>query len=202
MNKLTSAKRFQVVSASGEGCSIRSAVRMTGVAKNTVTKLLVELGAMCVESKIGSCGIYHAVPLGKQGEFGYGDVWTGVAMDAEIKLMPTWMIGKRDAGTARAFIEYLELRLADCVQITSDGLKVYLDAIDQLFRSNVDYAVLVKLFGDDKPQAEARDGRPQCTGTRQTAKINNPGKAQLHRAAEPHDANESAPIHAADERVL
>ena len=197
MNKLTSTKRSQVVSTLVEGCSIRSTVRMTGVAKNTVTKLLVDLGAVCsaeqdrlmrnlpcrrlqLDEIWSFCySKQKNLPVEKQGEFGYGGVWTWVGMDAETKIVPTWVIGKRDAGTARMFIEDLEPRLANGAQITSDGLKVYLDAIDDTFRLNVDYAMLIKMFGDDTRQSEARYSPPQCTGTRQTALIGNPDSKHI-----------------------
>ena len=185
MNKLTTQKRCAVVSALVEGCSIRSTVRMTGVAKNTVAKLLVDLGQVCEEfqnrtlrnlqckrlqlDEIWSFCYAKAkhVPEDKQGEFGYGDVWTWTAIDADTKLVPSWLVGNRDAGCAASFVNDLAGRLAHRVQLTTDGLRAYLDAIDGAFGGQVDYAMLVKLYGTD-PEAEKRYSPARCVGCGRT----------------------------------
>ncbi len=193
MNKLSTEKRCAVVSALVEGCSIRSTVRMTGVAKNTVTKLLVELGQVCSDfqdqtlrnlqckrlqlDEIWSFCYSKAknVPKEKQGEFGYGDVWTWVAIDADSKLVPSWMIGGRDAGCAGAFVDDLASRLANRVQLTTDGHKPYLNAVDDAFGGQVDYAMLVKIFGPSpEPKAEHRYSPAKCNGTRKAKVSGNP----------------------------
>jgi hypothetical protein len=137
MNTLTEAKRVQVIAALVEGNSIRATVRMTGVAKNTVTKLLVEVGTACAEyqdkvlrnlpcKRIQCDEIWNFcyakdknVPSDKQGQFGFGSVWTWAAIDAETKLIPSWQVGSRDAGTAFAFMHDLASRLRNRVQLTT-----------------------------------------------------------------------------------
>ncbi|MCE5321774.1 IS1 family transposase [bacterium] len=183
MNKLNTQQRIQVVAALVEGNSIRSTVRMTGVAKNTVVKLLVDLGEVCgqyqdevmrnLPCKRLQCDEVWAFCYSKQknvpdehkGEFGYGDVWTWTAIDADTKLIPTWLVGLRDAECASAFIEDLAGRLANRVQLTTDGLKLYLDAIENSFGGDVDYAMLVKMYGNERP-GEARYSPAECTGTK------------------------------------
>jgi hypothetical protein len=110
------------------------------------------------------------------GEFGYGDVWTWVAIDADSKLVPTWGVGRRDSATAHAFVRDLAARLTTRVQLTTDGHKVYLEAIDGAFGSAIDYAMLVKMY----------EG----------------GLHQLRGAPEPHDADADAPLHPPDQRLL
>ena len=191
MNKLSTEKRARIVSALVEGCSIRSTVRMTGVAKNTVTKLLVDLGQVCSEfqdrtlrnlackrlqlDEIWSFCYSKAknVPEDKKHTFGYGDVWTWVAIDADTKLVPSWLVGGRDAGCAEAFVNDLASRLANRVQLTTDGLKAYLDAVDTAFAGDVDYAMLVKLYGS-APEAERRYTPAKCNGTRRNQVSGNP----------------------------
>ncbi len=113
------------------------------------------------------------MPVKKQGQFGYGDVWTWVAIDAESKLIPTWFVGDRDAESANEFIKDLAPRLARRVQLTTDGLKVYVEAVDEAFRSNIDYAMLVKLFGEDRTEAH-RYSPPKCNGTKRRTVLGNP----------------------------
>jgi len=183
MNRLNDAKRVQVVAALVEGNSIRATVRMTGVAKNTIVKLLIQLGAACSEyqdrvfrnlklKRIQCDEIWSFIyakqknVTGKMLADGHaGDVWTWVAIDAETKLVPCWMVGGRDAGTARTFIDDLAGRLATRVQLTTDGHKAYLDAVEDAFGCGVDYAMLIKLYGNE-PETEVRYSPAQCIGTR------------------------------------
>jgi IS1 family transposase len=183
MNRLNDAKRAQVVAALVEGNSIRATVRMTGVAKNTIVKLLMQLGAACSEYqdrtlrnlklKRIQCDEIWSFIYAKQKnvrpsmlEHGHaGDVWTWVAIDAETKLVPSWMVGGRDAGTAKTFIGDLASRLATEVQLTTDGHKAYLDAVEDAFGCGVDYAMLIKLYGNE-PETEVRYSPAQCIGTR------------------------------------
>jgi IS1 family transposase len=180
MNKLDTAKRAQIVRALVEGCSIRSTSRMTGASKNTIAKLLVELGAACAEcldthlvnlnAKRVQCdeiwqfvgAKQKNVPVEKRDQFGIGDVWTWVAIDADSKLICSWLVGKRDPGCATAFIQDLATRLANRVQLTTDGLKMYLNAIADGFGNDIDYAMLVKVYGND-PAAEKRYSPAICT---------------------------------------
>ena len=182
INKLTSEKRSRVIAALVAGNSIRSTVRMTGVAKNTVVKLLRDVGQVCSEyqDKVMvdlPCKRVHVdeiwsfcyakqknVPEEYQGKFGYGDVWTWTAIDADTKLVPTWLVGGRDAGWGKLFIEDLAWRLRNRIQLTSDGHKVYLSAVDHTFGDEVDYVTLVKLYGPDKKEVQHRYSPSKVTG--------------------------------------
>lgn len=184
MNKLSTEKQGQVVAALVEGNSIRATVRMTGVSKNTIAKLLVELGAACADyldkalvnlncKRIQCDEIWSFcyakeknVPQEFQGKFGYGNVWTWVAMDADTKLIAAWMIGARDAGTAYAFVQDLAKRLSHRIQLTTDGHRAYLSAIEDAFGSEIDYAMLVKLYGSDR-ETEATYSPSECIGCRE-----------------------------------
>jgi IS1 family transposase len=196
MNKLDTTKRAQIVAALVEGCSIRSTVRMTGASKNTIAKLLIELGAACSEyldknlvnlnSKRIQCDeIWQFVgakaknvPAERRDEFGIGDVWTWVAIDADTKLICSWLVGKRDPGCATAFIQDLAGRLANRVQLTTDGLKMYLNAVADGFGEDIDYAMIVKVYGND-PAAEKRYSPAICTGCEKRAKIGNPDEKHI-----------------------
>lgn len=165
MNRLSPEKRRAVVASLVEGNSIRSTCRMTGVAKATVMKLLLDLGTVCsvyqdatlrdLPCKRIQCDeiwsfVYAKqknVPAHKRGEA--GDVWTWVALDSETKLVPSFHIGPRDLGSASYFMRELASRLRQRVQLTTDGNKVYLLAVDGAFGGEVDYAMLVKLYGSD-----------------------------------------------------
>jgi len=184
MNKLNTEKRRQVIASLVEGNGIRATVRMTGVSKNTIAKLLVELGAVCSEylnkalvnlnSKRIQCDEIWSfcyakeknVPEEKRGQFGFGDVWTWVGMDADSKLIVSWAVGGRDAGTAYGFIQDLAKRLSNRVQLTTDGHRPYLSAVEDNFGSEVDYAMLVKLYGNDR-ESEARYSPAECIGCRE-----------------------------------
>ena len=180
-----------VIAALVEGNSVRATSRMTGAAKGTILKLLAEVGEACEQyqsrvlrnlscKKIQCDEIWNFcyakaknVPADKQGQFGYGDVWTWVAIDADTKLIPTWTVGKRDAGTAFALIEDLAGRLKNRVQLTTDGLRVYLDAVESAFGSEIDYSMLIKMYGHDS--GEDRGYSPaECIGTRVVPIIGKP----------------------------
>ncbi len=181
MNRLTTEDRTRVVSSLVEGNSIRATVRMTGVAKNTVAKLLVDLGAVCSEyqdrvmhdlpcTRIECDEIWsfcyskeRNVPEEKRGEFGYGDVWTWVAIDADTKLVPSYRIGSRDIEDASAFMRDLAKRLNHRVQLTTDGHKAYLKAVRGAFEDEIDYAQLRKIYGND-PALSGRYSPAYCTG--------------------------------------
>lgn len=182
MNRLDSKKQAQVVTALVEGNSIRATVRMTGVAKNTVVKLLVELGAACSDYldehlRNLSC---ERVQVDEIWSFCYakaknvtpeikaknpfaGDVWTWVAIDADTKLIPSWIVGPRDGVTARFFVNDLAKRLANRIQLTSDGLSVYLTAVEKAFHGHVDYAMLQKIYADTS-EGQKRYSPAECIG--------------------------------------
>ncbi len=181
MNRLTTAKRVAVVAALVEGNSVRSTVRMTGVAKNTIAKLLVELGEACARYQDEhlrnlSCRRLQCdeiwsfvgakdknVPAEKQGKFGIGSVWTWTCIDAETKLIPAWLVSTRDAGAAYEFMQDVAARMTHRVQLTTDGHKPYLSAVEEAFGADIDYATLTKLYGVD-PNAERRYSPPVCLG--------------------------------------
>jgi len=195
MNRLSTARRSRVVAALVEGSSVRSVCRMTGTAKGTVLSLLVDLGAECenyqdrtlrnLKCKRIQCDelwqfIYakaRNVPEGMKGAFGVGDVWTWVALDADSKLVPSWAVGGRDGFTAAAFIRDLADRLSTRVQLTTDGHKVYLEAVEGAFGNDIDYAMLVKLYEGDSGKnraAERRYSPAVCTGSREQRITGNP----------------------------
>jgi len=181
MNKLDNTKRAQVIAALVEGCSIRATARMTDVARNTVNKLLVELGAACSEYLTKTlvnlkcqriqCDEIWAFCYAKQKNVTVemaekricGDVWTWVAMDADTKLVCSWMVGQRDPETARLFMDDLASRLTERVQLTTDGLKAYLTAVKGAFGNDIDYAMLVKIYGNST-DGQKRYSPATCIG--------------------------------------
>jgi len=197
MNRLTRDKQAQVLAALVEGNSIRATVRMTGVAKNTIVKLLAEAGRACAEyqdkvfrnlpCKRIQCDELWSfcyakeknVPEDKQGIFGYGDVWTFTAICADSKLVPSWHIGRRNLENATIFMKDLAGRLANRVQLTTDGHNMYLDAVERAFGVDVDFSQLVKIYGQTV-EGQKRYSPPQCTGTIKT-KIN--GNPDVHKVS-------------------
>lgn len=184
MNKLDIKKQAQIISALVEGNSIRATCRMTGAAKGTVLKLLADVGQACAEYQFKTLrnlpckrvqcdeiwSFCYAkdknVPEDKQGQFGYGDVWTFTALCADSKVVPTWRIGSRDLQTATEFMHKdLAGRMKNRIQLTTDGHRVYLDAVDNAFGSEVDFSQLIKLYGNEI-EREVRYSPAQCTGTR------------------------------------
>lgn len=182
MNQLDSKRRAQVVAALVEGNSIRATSRMTGIAQNTIIKLLTDLGAACVEyqdkvfrnltcRRIQCDEIWSFtyakqknVSPDKEGVFGYGDTWTWVALDADTKLVPCWLVGPRNADAALEFITDLKSRLANRVQLSTDGHKPYLTAVEAVFGSEIDYAMIVKIYGATTKKDETRYSPAQCIG--------------------------------------
>lgn len=185
MNKLPIEKRVQIINLLVEGNSLRAASRISGCSINTVTKLLVGVGAACqdyhnkimvnISAKKVQCDeiwsfVYSKqknIPEGKEGEA--GDVWTWVGIDADTKLVVSWLVGSRDANTACIFMNDIAKRLKNRIQLTTDGHKAYLEAVGNAFGSNIDYAQLIKMYGDEK-QNEKRYSPAQCTGIK-TKKI-------------------------------
>ena len=184
MNKLDRKSRAQILGMMVEGVSMQSITRLTGVSKNTAAKLLKDAGEACIAyhdehvrnlkakriqcDEIWSfCGMKEKnVPRGRRGSFGIGDVYTWTAIDSESKLIASYLVGKRDASYAKAFIDDLAERLASRVQITTDGHKAYLQAVEDAFGADVDYAMLVKLYGEPKLaySAERKYSPAQCCG--------------------------------------
>jgi len=182
MNKLTTEKRVQVINCLVEGNSIRATVRLTGVAKNTVVKLLADVGRACsifqdrafrgLSCKRIQCdevwsfvGAKEKNTTSETRAKGWGDCWTWTALDPDTKLIPCWYVGTRDAGAAYHFMHDLSARLANRVQLTTDGHKPYLNAVADAFGTDIDYAMLVKIYGEG-PKTEARYSPAQCMGAR------------------------------------
>jgi len=182
MNKLDTAKRVQILSMLCEGSSMRSISRVADVSINTVSKLLVDAGTACaafhddkvqgVTAKRVQCDeiwtFVHAkqknVPTAKAAPESVGDVWTWTALDADSKLIVSYLVGGRDADYALAFIDDLRSRLANRVQLTTDGHRAYLEAVEGAFGGDVDYAQLVKLYGAVPESAKGRYSPADCTG--------------------------------------
>ena len=151
MNRLDASRRAQVIRCLVEGNSIRATVRMTGAAKNTIGDLLINVGAACaryqdqvfrnLQLKRIQCDEIWSfcyakdknLPQDKQEVFGYGSVWTWTALDAETKLVPCWMVGPRTADAAKEFMMDLESRVSTRVQLTTDGHRAYLEAVETAF---------------------------------------------------------------------
>src|SRR5262245_62339310 len=164
MNQLPLSKRLAVVSALVEGSSLRATVRMTGVAMNTVLKLLVELGAACADlhdERIRDIDA-HRIQCDEIWQFvgakaknvsdekkaeGWGDCWTWTGIDADTKLIISWFLGPRDATSAWWFMRDLCSRIITRVQMTTDGFTAYLPAVEEAFASEIDFAQLVKVYG-------------------------------------------------------
>ena len=191
MNRLSLEERARILGMLTEGNSMRATSRMADVSINTVTKLLVDVGAACADyqnarlrnlaCKRIQCdeiwGFCYAkernVPAGKQDQYGYGDVWTWTALCPDTKLVPSWLVGRRDAFYAHAFASDLASRLSSRVQLTTDGHHAYLTAIEGAFGLDVDYGMLVKTYGQSE-EGERRYSPPVCTGALKRRIIGDP----------------------------
>ena len=191
MNRLPIAKRAVILGMLVEGSSLRSASRLADVSINTVSKLLVDVGTaswnyqdevlrnltcnriQCDEIWAFVYGKDKNLPAEKQGQFGYGSVWTWTALDADTKLIVSWLIGTRDADSAAMFMRGLASRLAHRTQLTTDGHKAYLTAVEDAFGADVDFSQLVKLYGA-APETETRYSPGECLGCKQQRIVGNP----------------------------
>jgi IS1 family transposase len=193
MNILATDKRAQILHHLVEGCSMRATCRLTGAAKKTVERMLISAGTACAvfmdkTMRNLPCKVLQVdevwsftkckqanVPDHLKGELGLGDTWTWIAMDSDTKLVPSFHVGKRDATDAYKFISDLAGRLASRVQLTSDGLKCYVQAVEDAFGADIDFAQLVKLYGNEHgPVTECRYSPPICIGARKTRITGNP----------------------------
>jgi IS1 family transposase len=196
MNRLAIEKRAQILALLVEGNSLRAVTRVADVSINTVSKLLVEAGRACAEyqdkafrnlpcRRIQCDEIWSFcyakeknVPVDKRGTFGFGDVWTWVAIDPDTKLVPSFIVGNRGAYTAQAFMNDLAGRLANRVQLTTDGHRVYLNAVENACGADIDYAMLVKLYGNDADE-ETRYSPAVCIGCQRVGIIGNPNPRHI-----------------------
>ena len=199
MNKLDTKTRKLILRCLVEGQSIRATARTADVSKNTVSKLLIDTGKACSDYQNK---VLHSLPCSRiqvdeVWSFIYakeknvsraksappeaGDVWTWTAICADTKLVPSWRIGDRSSETAIDFMDDLRGRLANRVQLTSDGHKAYLEAVEGAFGGDVDYAQLVKLYGEPTGQKgqERKYSPSECTGTMKRRIEGNPDPAHV-----------------------
>lgn len=196
MKQLTKEQRVAVIRCLVEGCSIRSTTRITKVSKNTIQKLTRELGEKVLEFQDGmfrnlNCERVQCdeiwnfcyakeknVPDKMKGLPGVGSMWTWTAMDAQTKLIFSWKLGARDAVTGGEFMRDVASRLAHRVQLTTDGLKVYLTAVEDAFGGDIDYAQLVKLYGEEtSPETQYSPGK--CIGADRRPIVGEPDPSQI-----------------------
>ena len=186
MNRLDRTRQTQIISALVEGNSIRAVARMTGASKPTILKLLADIGRTCqayqdktlrnLTCKRLQCDEIWSfcyakeknVPKDKRGKFGYGNVWTWTAICADTKLVPSWLVAERNLSAATAFMNDLASRLKHRVQITTDGYTAYLEAVEGAFGSEVDYSMLVKIYGNDPTPQEVRYSPAVCLAVQYT----------------------------------
>lgn len=196
MNRLDTQKRAQILGMLVEGNSLRATARMADVAYNTVLKMVAEAGRACSEyhdqyvrnlnSRRIQCDeiwsfVYAKaknVEGAKSAVAGAGDVWTWTSLDADSKLICNWVVGGRDAEYAAALMDDLRSRLANRVQLTTDGHRAYLEAVEGAFGGDIDYAMLVKLYGES-PEGQKRYSPADCIGCRKTPVEGRPDKAHV-----------------------
>lgn len=182
MNKLDRKTRTTILHLLCEGNSIRSISRITGASKNTVAKLLADAGKVCADfqdealrnlkcARVQVDEIWSFVyakkknvPTAKAAPEGAGDVWTWTAIDADSKLVLSWLVGGRDAEYAHAFMEDVRSRLTRRIQLTSDGHSAYLQAVESTFNLRIDYAQLIKIYGTAPETMRGKYSPAECTG--------------------------------------
>ena len=196
MNKLTTSKRAEVINMLVEGASLRSVSRVSGASINTISKLLVETGKACMDFHDQCVRGVRArrVQVDEIWQFCYakaknvkrakaapeyaGDTWTWTALDADSKLIVSWLVGGRDAGYATEFMQDLAGRLANRVQLTSDGHRAYPSAVEDAFGADIDYAMLVKHYGN-APEGQRRYSPAVCTGATKMSVAGDPDEAHI-----------------------
>lgn len=192
MNRLSTEKRAQIVGMMIEGNSIRSITRMTGICQEAITKLLCDLGKACsdhhnaavrgVKARRVQCDEVWSfcyakaknAPNAKQKSIWAGDVWTWTAIDADSKLILSYLCGERNAAWAQSFMEDLASRVTTRIQPTTDGHKVYAEAVEGAFGMQVDYAMLIKLFGAPGEVVDGRYSSAKVIGIRTAVLSGNP----------------------------
>ena len=199
MYQIPNEKRAQILSLLCEGMGINAATRIIGVSKNTVLKLLANAGEACakyqdetmrdLKCKRVECDEIWSfvgmkqknVPEALKYTFGFGDVYTWTAIDAETKLIPCWHVGTRDAESAYEFIHDLAARLTNRVQLTTDGHKAYIEAVENAFGHDVDFAQLIKMYGNaGQSKEDARRYSPaECTGIEKRRVTGNPNTKDI-----------------------
>ena len=190
MNKLPPEKRAQALQMMAEGISLRAMTRLTGISRTTLIKLLEDAGQAfseyqdralvnlpCKRVQVDEAWAFcyakqKNVPKAKAAPEGAGDIWTWVGIDADTKLVASWYVGSRDSEAAATFINDLAPRLASRVQLTSDG-HTLLEAIEGAFGADIDYAMLVKVYGP-APEGQHRYSPPVCTAAHKYRVEGNP----------------------------
>jgi IS1 family transposase len=196
MNRLPIEKRAQIVNSLVEGNSIRATCRLTGACKDAVLKLIRDMGAACaafhneavrrVKVQRVQCDEVWSfcyakeknVPVEKEGT-GAGSVWTWIAIDADSKLVLSYLCGGRDAAWACQFMEDLASRVTTRIQITTDGHRAYAEAVEGAFGMDVDYAMLIKLYGAPTDSPDARYSPATCIGIRTGILSGNPDRQYI-----------------------
>ena len=198
MNKLPIAKRTQIIQLLVEGTSLRATSRIADVSINTVTKLLVDVGAACqrfhdetvvnVKSQRIQCDEIWSFVYAKEKNVESavaapdvaGSVWTWTGIDADTKLIVSWYVGDRDAQSAYEFMQDIKLRIANRIQLTTDGYKSYLKAVDATFDEQIDFAQLVKIYGVlEGTSSDKRYSPAECSGTRKKVIKGSPDAAHI-----------------------
>ena len=196
MNCLDSKTRSQIVRCLIEGCSIRATVRMTGAAKNTVVKLLADIGEACATYHdqhvrnlrvrrmqadeiwcFVGCKKKNASP--EQKAEGWGDIWTWVGMDSDTKLVIGYLVGGRDGGWARDFMEDCASRIRNRIQLTTDAHRAYLEAVESAFGADIDYAMLHKIYGAPSDDEQRRYSPAKCIGSDMKTVLGDPDPAHV-----------------------
>lgn len=197
MNRLSTEQRARIIGALVEGNSIRATVRMTGAAKNTITKLLVDLGEACAEYQDHTlrdlpCEVVEVdeiwaycyaknknVPEQFKGTPGYGDVWTFTGICADTKLVPSWLVGERTAEDADVFLRDLADRMASRIQLSTDGHSMYLSTVGPAFKQEIDYAQIQKLYASPPGTEGTKYSPAVCTGTRRKVLKGDPDPSRI-----------------------
>jgi len=196
MNRLDIKKRAQILHLLVEGNSLRATARICDVSRNTVDKLLRDVGAACLDyqekalrnlpcKRVQCDEIWSFVhtkernlPEEERARFGVGDVWTWTAICADTKLVPCWHVGNRGVEDARLFIDDLAGRLANRVQLTTDGHTPYLTAVEGAFGADIDYAMLIKIYGQTS-EGQRRYSPPVCVGCDEDKVTGRPDKSHI-----------------------
>ncbi len=197
MNRLSTEKRAQIIGCLVEGNSIRATVRMTGAAKNTITKLLVDVGQAASDYQNEAlrdlpCKVVEVdeiwsfcyakqknVPEEFKGTPGYGDVWTYTALCADTKLVPAWMVGERTADDAYVFLCDLASRMAERIQLSTDGFRGYESTVGPAFGHQVDWGQIQKLYRSNPQGAATKYSPAVCTGTKIRVLKGDPDPARI-----------------------
>ncbi len=198
MNRLSLQDRARILACLTEGNSLRATTRLVGCSINTVSKLLVEVGTACdlyqnetlrglmckrvqcdeIWSFVGKKE--RSLPRHQRGRDDAGDIWTWTAMDADTKLMVSWLIGKRDTSHGIAFVKDLAGRIANRIQLSTDGHRVYLKAVEEAFGGEIDYAMIVKMYGDAGGAGPDRKySQGECCGAVKGAVCGNPEEKHI-----------------------